>query len=216
MLKIKSMKVMNRHRLLLIAVSLVTLFSACSKDDDDTPTPPPAAQTVLVQDLPADPATRDPNTGAVVGGNNEYTFFRFSDSTIVSHEDSASSKWDIGFRGTDIILNSGTSGPGTAQGQVVNSTLAEITAAPADGYASDDANGHVFGEWYNYNPTTHIVTSVPGYILVIHTADGKYVKVELLSYYKGAPAQPDLSSESRYYTFRYVIQPDGSTNFNEQ
>jgi hypothetical protein len=51
---------------------------------------------------------------------------------------------------------------------------------------------------------------------LIHTADGKYLKVQLLSYYTGAPAQPDLSSESRYYTFRYVIQPDGSTNFNEQ
>jgi hypothetical protein len=37
--------------------------------------------------------------------------------------------------------------------------------------------------------------------------------MEVISYYKGAPAQPVSTDESGYYTFRYVYQPDGSRGF---
>ena len=46
-------------------------------------------------------------------------------------------------------------------------------------------------------------------------ADGKYAKVEILSYYQGAPDSPDaFTDQSRYYTFNYVYQPNsGETTF---
>ncbi|MAK01773.1 MAG: hypothetical protein CMC17_04480, partial [Flavobacteriaceae bacterium] len=48
------------------------------------------------------------------------------------------------------------------------------------------------------------------------TRDGKFAKVEILSYYLGAPENPDaFADQSRYYTFNYVYQPnEGVTEFN--
>lgn len=203
-----------KNGILFASMALALMVAASCSKDKDKPAPKDPAQTILIKDLPADPSTRDATTGEVIGGTNHYTFFRFSDSTVVPLSDSASTKWDIGVRGTSIIMNSGISGPGKVEGQVVASTLADITAAPESGYSQDGSTGNVFAGWYNYNMEQHVVSSKPGYILVIHTNDGKYVKMEVLSYYKGAPAQPTNDDISGYYTFRYVYQPDGTRNFN--
>ncbi len=207
-----------KNVMLIALLSTAVLWTAsCSKKDDNKPDPAnEPLQTVVIKDLPADPHTRDPNTGEVVGGTNQYTLFRFSDSTIVSNTDSASNKWDIGFRGTSVILNSNVNGPGKATGQIIKSTLDALTSAPKDNYRSDSSSGSVFAEWYHYNMQTHVVSSEPGYILVIHTNDDKYVKMEILSYYKGAPAQPTSDDASGYYTFRYVCQQDGSRSFSDE
>lgn len=209
---------MNLKKGILLALlsSAILFIASCSKNDDDNPKPQQQLQTVMVKDLPADPHTRDPDTGEPIGGTNKFTFFRFSDSTIVPNSDSASSKWDIGFRGTTIILNSNVSGPGAASGQVVKSTLEALTKAPERDYLSDSTSGNVFADWYDYNMQKHVITPTPGYILVIHTNDGKYVKMEILSYYKGAPASPTSADASGYYTFRYVYQADGSRSFAEE
>ncbi len=197
-----------------VAVAMVIFAASCSKNSKDKPEPKEPLKVVLIKDLPADPVTRDVHDGHIIGNpTHQYTFFRFSDSSIVPHEDSATAKWDIGFHSTDIILNSGVSGPGKVEGQVVLSTLPDITKAPAKGYKQDTENGNVFSDWFNYNPQTHIITSKPGHIFIIHTNDGKYVKMEILSYYKGMPADPEFqTAHQRYYTFRYVIQQDGSRN----
>jgi hypothetical protein len=68
--------------------------------------------------------------------------------------------------------------------------------------------------WYNYNQTTNIISPIPGRVVLIKTADGKFAKMEILSYYKDAPAAPDATSPSRYFTFRYLYQPDGSRKLN--
>ena len=62
---------------------------------------------------------------------------------------------------------------------------------------------------------TNIVSPIPGKVLVFRTRDGKYAKVEVLSYYENAPANPDPQSDaSRYYTFNYVYNPnEGETSF---
>ncbi len=199
------------------------LYTSCSKNtEDNKPATGDPLPAVEIRELPADPATRDLNDGHLIGEDNRYTFFRFSDSTIVLADsivtprtDSATTKWDIAFRGTSILLNSGASGPGTVEGQVVKSTFEDLAEAPKTGYEKDTETGNVFSSWYNYNPQTHVITPIPGYILVIHTNDGKYVKMEILSYYKGLPAHPSVQSDQRYYTFRYVIQPDGSRSFEK-
>lgn len=209
---------MNLRNQFLFAtlISAVFFSVSCSKDEKDQPKPNEPVQTITVKDLPADPTTRDPNTGEVIGGTNKYTFFRFSDSAIVANSDSATEKWDIGFRSTSIIINSNVSGPGNVTGQVVNNTLEGVTTAPDDNYRADSTSGNVFADWYNYNMQIHVVSPKPGHIFIIHTHDDKYVKMEILSYYKGAPANPTTSDASGYYTFRYVYQPDGSKNFNNK
>ena len=61
---------------------------------------------------------------------------------------------------------------------------------------------------------TNIVSPLPGKILVFRTHDGKYAKVEILSYYQDNPTSPDgFADPARYYTFNYVYNPnDGETD----
>jgi hypothetical protein len=156
-----------------------------------------------------------------------YTLFSFNDNAIIQNSDSSSTKWDIGFRGTTIILNGGTSGPGQAQGQIVTGVFDELTEAPETGYLSDTANEKaILGSngWYNYTGTTlvpnHAILPIAGKILALKTANGKYAKVEIISYYQGnpditTPSFADLATRpaSRYFTFRFIYQPDGTRNF---
>lgn len=203
------MKYVSKLNAALLLLSAIC-FSACDEDDEN---PIVQLEAETVADLNS------------VSTKN-YTLFSFSENTIVLNADSASSKWDIGFRGTTIILNSGTSGPGNAAGQTVDGIFEEIVEAPSDGYAVDGATKAIVGSggWYTYTgeaPTgpKHAILPNAGKVLVLKTADGKFVKVEIMSYYLGNPntttaefADLTTRAASRYYTFRFIHQPDGSTN----
>src|SRR5690625_6899914 len=135
------------HVTLFILLSSAVVFSSsCSKDqkEDNQPATEEPLPEITIEDLPADPNTRSPNDGHLIGGTDRFTFFRFSDSSIIlssdsdTRTDSATTKWDIAFRGTDIILNSSISGPGKVEGQIVSSTFEEVTKAPENGYRSEE------------------------------------------------------------------------------
>lgn len=162
----------------------------------------------------------------------KYTLFNFRTGQIIPNADSASGSWDIGFRATSIIFNSGTSGPGTAAAQVVVGTFDEIREAPESGFIQDNKNAVPSGFavlssplipgstatnhwWQNTGAATStIVSPIAGRVIVVRTADGKYVKMEILSYYENAPASPNnMVDKDRFYTFRYVYQPAESRSF---
>ncbi|MDJ1483037.1 HmuY family protein [Cytophagaceae bacterium YF14B1] len=188
--------------LLLVIFSLI--FSSCNNDDDD-PTPAAPLEATTFKDLNA--------TSAKL-----YTFFSFSKGDTISRADSATNKWDIAFMSTKVIFNSGISGPGNAALSLQNGVFDEITVvSDTMTFKQDSQSGLALTKlsdkgWYNYNGETHIITPLPGKVLVIRTADGKYAKVEILSFYKGAPASPDATKteETGFYTFRYIYQPDGT------
>ena len=193
---------------LLIAAGLS--LSACSEDDD-----PAVVQPDLeVQEI------KDINTNKAEN-DGHFVFFNLADGKVVPFTDSASTKWDIAFSNTSIILNGGLNGPGNAAGQLIDGIFGELTEAPESGY-KEDAEGEpgISKDWYHYTAMEepmHAILPVAGKILVIKTAGGKYAKIEIISYYKG---NPDTSTQefadyinrvpSGYYTFRYVYQPDGS------
>ena len=139
--------------------------------------------------------------------------------------DSNSTKWDIGMRGTTIITNNGTSGPGKGGAFVYVGTFDDLTSVPVDSTFKVDATPSFAitaasnRGWYLYTPQTNLVTPLPGRVLVIRTASGKYAKVEILNYYKGgttpAATDPDALKifSQRYYTFKYTYQGDGTTTF---
>jgi hypothetical protein len=56
----------------------------------------------------------------------------------------------------------------------------------------------------------------PGVVLGVRTADGRYAKMQIVSYYKGGASVPTGAEGelARFYTFRYVFQPDGSRQFD--
>lgn len=191
---------------LILSILLLIVIAGCKDSGTTEPEPvTPDIKVVEVKDLPAN--------------GPGLTYFRFSDSTIVTGSDTLTNKWDIAFRKTTIYTNSGTSGKGKGGAVVLTNTdFYELAEAPADGYKTDSTNAPAVPTgsgkgWYNYNSQSHIITPIPGVVLVIRTGDGKYSKVQILSYYKGAPETPSSSSQSGYYTFRYVYQSDGSRKF---
>jgi len=208
-------EVLFMKTLFLFLISGLILFtSACSDDNNGTNNPGTGdpIESKLVQDLVADST----------GGGSEWVYFNFAENEEVAFADSASAKWDIAFRTTSIICNSGVRGPGNGAIQLLTGVnYAAMEEAPADGYFQEDDISPLAidksnaSKWYNYNPQTHIITPVPGTVLVLQTADGKYVKVRILSYYQGAPENPTQESKSRHYTFEFVYQPDGTRSFTK-
>lgn len=212
---------MKNNRLLLALVTVLALaFSSCQKDD-----PAPVTLTSsTVNNLPADPPTGgyDPMSGQPIGVTKKFTLFSFKTGAVVANTDSATTNWDLGFNGTTIIVNSGTSGPGSAGAQVLTGIFDEITEAPESGYGTDDKTtvpatyaiprGSGNG-WYNYNPATNVISPIAGRVIVVKTSEGKYAKLEILSYYKDAPAAPSSGDIDRHYTFRYEYQSGTGNKF---
>jgi HmuY protein len=206
-------------QLLLLTATLATTL-ACKKEDVTQPVVPVQAQTV--SNLAADPTTGvDPVTGRPTGSTNKYTFYSLRENKVIASTDSASNKWDVGFRGTSIIVNGGAIRSGQGGAYVYTGTFEELTTVPASATFAQDQSASALAipavsgnGWYNYNSSTNIVSPIPGRVLVVRTGDGKYAKMEILSYYENAPATPTATSRSRFYTFRYAYQPDGSTKLN--
>jgi len=163
----------------------------------------------------------DPYVGFVEGrpvGTGRYTFFSLREDNEIAAADSATTAWDIALQGTNILINGGTSGPGSGAAQVVNGIFEEIKEAPADGWSVDGSEGPAIAPgsgngWYNYNPTEMVITPIPGRVILVRTADGLYAKISIISYYEGAPDAPTSESTARYYTFDFVLQQDGSRSF---
>lgn len=208
----------------LALVSAIGLFS-CGKEKTD----PIVLQAKQVNDLAADTIIGVYTSGPMTGqpyGSGKFTFYSLETNSIIPNSDSATNKWDLGFRGTTIITNNGTSGPATGGAFVYVGTFDALSTVPADStFRTDNApaayaitTGSGKG-WYSYNPTANLITPIPGRVLVIRTASGKYAKVEIQNYYKGGvtldagASDAEKLSKQRYYKFRYIYQPDGSKNF---
>lgn len=195
---------MTYFKIFLAFIILVTIIS-CSNNNTN-PTNSTSTHVVVIKDFPADTAK-----------TYHYSLFRFKDSTLVPLSDSATTNWDIAFQSTNIIVNCGNRGPGNG-GAIVQTSVDfnTITEAPATGYVVESSTaGSIPGDsWYNYDPDKHLISAKPGVVLIIRTADGKYAKMQILNYYKGAPDPIDpINDKSRYYKFKYVYQPDGSRKF---
>lgn len=191
---------------MLICVS--SFFTACRQPNDGSlPTAEfsTSGAIVSVKNLNADSEDR-------------FTLLNLQTQTIIPNSDSATTKWDIGFRKTTIIVNGGKIRVG--QGGMVRLTNQKYDAlieAPASGYRTDDAEDNLAltaksGEgWYSYGGTT--ITPIKDVVLVVRTADGtKYAKLEIQSYYKDM-ATPSITAQTRYYAFRYQLQTNGTRIF---
>ena len=202
------MKTLKLLSLLIIAIA----FTSCSSDDDDSqPQLQIEAETVSNLFAPQDGGQGQPISG-------EFTKFNFATGMTTE----SSSEWDIAFRGTDIIVNGGTSmgttdeaeRTGNGAAYITTGIFTSITNVETASLQQDSETGYVLSDWYTYaGPPTHEISPTPGRVLVIRTHDGKYAKVEILSYYEDA--QPNANYDNyRYYTFNYVYQPNaGETSF---
>ena len=203
------MKTMKTIKFLTIALA-ITSFIACDSDSDDLL----PVVSITVEDLHA---PQEGGQGQPISGL--FTKFDFDTGMETDNE----TDWDIAFRATDIIVNGGTSmgttdeptRSGDAGAYITTGTMADVTEVDVNLFTQDSESGYAIisgsgNGWYTYaGPPTYLITPTPGRILVFKTADGKYAKVEILSYYEGAPENPDaFVDQSRYYTFNYVYQPN--------
>jgi hypothetical protein len=204
---------------LLSLLAIFIAFSSCSNDDNDD-APLLQIESESVANLYAPQVGGIDQMGNPVPISGEFTKFDFSTGTTTT----SAIDWDIAFRGTSIIINGGVSlgttdeaeRTGNAAAYMATGTMASVVSVDVSSLEQDSVNGYVLSNWYTYaGPPTHLISPTAGKILVIRTRDGKYAKIEILSYYKDAPDNPDaFMDEERYYTFNYVYQPnEGETTF---
>jgi hypothetical protein len=122
--------------------------------------------------------------------------------------DPGPSEWDLSFRRHWVGANGGEGFAGAAGVADLGAVpFDSVPAAPPSGYetTADDTVSAAFEDWYDYSWTSHLLTPA-GRVWAVRTADGRYAKVEILSYYcPGAVAG--------CMTFRYVYQGSGSRSF---
>jgi hypothetical protein len=110
--------------------------------------------------------------------------------------------WDLAFRRYAIIA-----GPGAGILDLGETRFDQVRTVPAGGYQPNEGAAEprnpAIAAWYRYGFLSHVLSPKPR-VWAVRTADGRYAKLELVSYYCPG-AQPGC------LTFRYVYQGDGST-----
>ena len=212
----------------MLFISVFVLFS-CGATDDEKPDQmiidsdtidetSPITEPSSNQDQMNVKDTLVAQTYTVDATNTEaWTYFSFDTGAAVTIEDAINSEnWDIGFQRTRVKLNGGTSGPGMGSVVMLTDTAFEdVNMAPEDGYVSDSTETLAIVPqsekgWYIYiGPPTHWVLPLEDRVFVIKAADGTYVKIRYIGYYKDNENKVDSGN----VTFQYVHQPDGSRSF---
>ena len=214
---------MKKSTFYAILLLTIVVFQSCSKDAT-TPSNASTLKQYTVKDLIADTIVATVNGQPV--GAGKFTFYSLENNALVASTDSNSNKWDVAFRGTTILTNSGTSGPGLGGAFIYTGTFDDLKTVSADSTVRKDnfptsyaiPTGSNKG-WYVYDAVNNLINPIPGRVLVIKTAKGNYAKMEILNYYKGgttpsATASDDVKLKTqRYYTFRFAYQSNGTTSF---
>ncbi|MDA3952507.1 MAG: HmuY family protein [Bacteroidales bacterium] len=196
----KNFKIKNA----IMIIATVIIFGACEKDETVDPV---ALESVTVM--------------VEATSYYDWVYFSFTTGDIVEVTDPATStSWDIGLKRNHFSTNSGSSGNGAGgafdAGVVDFDTYFE---APETGYTVDDsiqafdfaimtyvssAANTVLETWGTFTEEQPPTLEPSNKVFVVKTAEGNYVKMIVQNYYG--------TEGSGYITFKYVYQPDGSTN----
>lgn len=186
--------------LILLAAAVVFVAGSLER-----PHPPEYAPSPIAPEE-VDAASSGPRlTTLDATHEREWRYFDFSRGSAVDRPGPL--EWDLAFRRSRIIVNGGDGFSG--RGGVVDLgevPFGDVALAPAAGYrgteAGRDSVQPELDGWYDYGFTSHVLTPRRS-VYAVRTADGRYAKVQILSYYcpgarGGCP------------TFRWVYQGDGS------
>ncbi len=212
---------MKTFKFLSIIALLAIGFTSCSDDDGPNLVPIESEQ---VSNLFAPTTSINGPMGPTPDGG-VFTKFSFQTGQVTSSD----TDWDIAFRSTAVIINGGVSSGaaeeparnGNAGVYFIDETFRDVTSVDTSLFEQDSQSGYAIIRqsdqgWYNYSGfVTNLITPVPGRTFVFRTRDGRFAKVQFISYYEGAPTSPDSTVDNaRYYTFNYIYQPnEGVTTF---
>ena len=201
------MNVRLRDQLPLIGISSAIVLIAVVMVVSSLRAPElPAYVPTIAQPRPVGKALVGPLQYTIDAATDDgWHFFNFSVGAEVPESDALG--WDLAFRRFNIIANGGRGFSGT--GGILDLGLAHLDTSgsvPASGYHATEAGRDSINQgavrWYDYGFTTHVLTS-RAHAYAIRTADDRYAKLEIMSYYCPG-ARPGC------VTFRYVYQGDGS------
>jgi len=183
---------------LFVAAMAALVFAPTTRDDVPSYQPevnPVAAGAELVGPVVYTIDGRAPDA---------WRFFRFGAGSVVTAPDPMG--WDLAVRRNRLIVNGGTGFAGTGGIAVLGPVAFDSVAeAPQEGYLTTRAGGDstvASFKWYSYGFSSHVLTP-RGDVYAIRTADGRYAKMEILSYYC-------TGAEAGCMTIRYTYQGDGS------
>lgn len=166
--------------------------------EERTPTPPnraPVGRTLV-----------GPRMYTLDASDTErWRFFDFSRGSVV--ESPGPTGWDLAFRRFHVVANGGDGFAGRGGIRDLGAVpFDSVATVPATGYVESevgtDTTNAATGEWYDYSFTSHLLRPRPR-TYGVRTADGRYAKIRMVSYYCPG-ATPGCPS------FRYVYQGDGS------
>lgn len=220
-------------------LSILLVATACTKEDEETENSLEDGKSTVIYDLAGDTGAA---MGEGTDGKEQrpfYTFlFRFKDKKqiwIKTKEDSVqwlkSKDWDLAFTGpynSEVFVNNAHKNLNPGYGGEADNT-AVVMVEQAYDFVNETVSEEAFNNsevnkigwagssespgWFYYSMSTHIMQAIPNRTYIIRLQDGKYAKLQLVNAYKGnPPAVTDLHWPAPYYTFRYFIQEDGTTN----
>lgn len=162
---------------------------------------------------------RPEEVGATLVGPDTYTVdardesrwvaFDFSRRSVVAVGDLRGLDWDLAFSRFRIRTNGGATNPARAGGALDLGRVAfdSVFVVPDSGYAqdarvsADETRNPALERWYDYSWLSHRLTPKPR-VYALRTADGRYAKIEVLSYYCS-------DGTAGCVTFRYAYAGDG-------
>jgi|TARA_B100000959_G_scaffold207068_1_gene217222 hypothetical protein len=215
--------VFNKINILSYLGFIIVFFSSCEKNNNYDPTN--EEEVISFVELDASDFLLNLSDTSATG---TFTKFSFSEGDTVNHNN-----WDVAFRGTTIIVNGGAKAhndqpdrTGNAAVYIAIGSMSEINSVDTNRLFQDNVSGSailenmmvddlgISGEgWASYNYQTHIISPIPGRILVFRTQDNKYAKMEVLSFYDNPNPNPSEGDYGGFYTFNYVYQSNGGTTF---
>lgn len=141
----------------------------------------------------------------------EWAFFDIDSGEIIASafEDS---DWDLAFRRTKLLTNSGITNPDGAVGATDLGELDVETAVAPEaplfivdalgGDDGDDQRNAAISRWYNYDFIRHVIVARDN-VYLVRTSDGSEVVIQFDSYY----CEDELPG---CVTFRYRLLSDGT------
>lgn len=172
-----------------------------------------------IQPKPLGFAPIDPDEGALVTDEwtrytldatsvEDWVLFDFEQGRVVAG-DFTSMGWDVAFRRTKLLTNSGVTNPTGPGGAFDLGEIALETAEPPTAVAfaidvlggddDDEPENPAAGRWYSYSFISHIVSAKPN-TYVVRTGESRDALVQFDSYYCA-------DEESGCITFRYRLVP---------
>ena len=188
-------------RLVLFGIALLGV-AACSSSGETV------TLDLVVTEVPTD--------------GDRFTYYDLFGQEVIDPDSADTSiRWDLAFRGTEVLLNSGTSGPGAAVGTFVDTPFENIDTVGIVGFRfrrdgeSECAGGEARAVCaepgspfspYVSDGSSGIATA-DDRVLVLRTSDGQgYAKVQFTGY---VPADPDDPGAGGTVTLEYLVNPRG-------